>query len=227
MLVSSGQALVVDPGAKTASRVAGVLKELDVELGAILLTHGHADHLWNIASVSRLSPEAPIYLAKPDHFWLDEPGPSVLLGAERDFNAINEPWEPASVQAPPPGLFLDGGDEIIPGLILRALPAPGHSPGCTLFFGSAISPNDHGQGLGFRSDESQDFCFSGDVIFKGSIGRTDLPYSDSEAMQETLRTLCLCVNPDTLMLPGHGESTTWHRELELNPFLPSARKMKE
>lgn len=224
VIVVANRALVVDPGARIANRVAEVLQALGAELGAILLTHGHADHLWNTAQVSRLAPHAPIYLAQPDHFWLEEPGPHVQLGATADFNACGEAWEPFTASAPPPGLFHEGGAEILPNLVMRALPVPGHTPGATLYFGTATNPNDHGQGLGFDGRENQVFCFSGDVIFKGTVGRSDLPHSDPQLMEETLRTLCLSVNPDTLILPGHGGFTTWERELATNPFLPHVRK---
>lgn len=218
LLTNERLALVVDPGAKTADRVRSLLGEMGATLQAVLLTHGHADHLWNSARVAALNPQAPVYLAKPDHFWLDEPGPGVQLGAESTFVGADGPWEPVSVQTPPDELFTGGGAQIIPGMNLRALPAPGHSPGCTLFFG-ADCLDDHGQGLGFDNQASQAFCLCGDVIFQGSIGRTDLPHSDPEVMQETLRTLKLIIHPDTVMLPGHGESTRWDMELANNPFL--------
>lgn len=219
-------ALVVDPGAKTAKRVEELLNKLGAKLGVIVLTHGHADHLWNTAKVQSLNPEAPIYLATPDHFWLQPPGPGQNLGVEQTFVEVDGPWQPVTVQAPPEELFCEGGAQLLDGLVLRALPAPGHSPGCTMFFGN-IAADDHGQQLGFQGRDPQAFCFTGDVIFRGSIGRTDLRESDPNVMQETLRMLRLTVNPDTLMLPGHGPCTTWFQELETNPFLPRSEKVKE
>ena len=218
LVTANKSALAIDPGAKTATRIKELLTQLNAELAAILLTHGHADHLWNTAQVAACNPEAPIYLAKPDHFWMDAPGPGAQLGVNNYFTEMDGAWEPVTVQAPPDALFTGGGAQIIPDLMLRALPAPGHSPGCTMFFG-ADKGEDHGQGLGFDGRDNQAFCFSGDVVFKGSIGRTDLPHSDPEVMTETLRTLKISVNPDTLLLPGHGETTTWAAELANNPFL--------
>lgn len=218
VITADKSALVIDPGAKTVTRITEVLSQLNAELAAILLTHGHADHLWNTAQVSACNPQAPVYLAKPDHFWMDDPGPGVQLGVDDYFVEMDGEWKPVAVQTPPDELFTEGGAQIIPGLTLRALPAPGHSPGCTMFFG-ADKGEDHGQGLGFDGRENQAFCFSGDVVFKGSVGRTDLPHSDPEVMTETLRTLKISINPDTLLLPGHGETTTWAAELTSNPFL--------
>lgn len=220
-------AIVIDPGAQTFDRIKASLAELNAELAAIILTHGHADHIWDAAKVSSLNPQAPVYLATPDHFWLEPPGPEVQLGIASDFSNLEGGWHPLKVQAPPDELFSEGGAELVAGLSLRALPAPGHSPGCTMFFGVASLADNHGLKLGFDGQEGQNFCFSGDVVFKGTIGRTDLPHADGEVMKETLRTLRYTINPDTILLPGHGLSTTWEEELETNPFLHDLGKMGE
>lgn len=218
VLTTDSAALVIDPGVKVCSRVQEVLTQLDKPLAAVLLTHGHADHLWDAAQVAALGSDIPIYLAGPDLFWLDAPGPGVQLGVGDTFSAIGGPWQHFDAVLPPSALFDEGGATLIEGLQLRALPAPGHSPGSTMFF-AAGEVNDHGLDLGFEPGRHQQFCFSGDVIFKGSVGRSDLPHSDSQVMAETLNMLKLSVDPDTLMLPGHGPTTSWSAELATNPFL--------
>lgn len=214
------QAVVFDPGAKTCDRIEQLLTQLGAKLAAVVLTHGHPDHVWNAAHVSQLNPQAPVYIAAADKYWLDAPGPAALLGMQTIFDQDGS-WRPVETQAIPDALFCEGGAEIVPGLPLRALPAPGHSPGSTIFLGQG-EINDHGQNL--VSSAAQNFCFSADVVFQGTVGRTDLPGSDPAVMSETLRTLRICLNPHTALFPGHGDTTVWSTELETNPFLTIERK---
>lgn len=214
----TGQALVVDPGAGNFPRVKQVLESLQMQLGAILLTHGHADHIWDAHQVQQINPEAPILISAPDMFWFDAPGPAEQLGNAGYMAANAGPWQAVAPTELDPAFFAEGGAQLWPGLAVRAFLAPGHSPGCTMFFLSG-KVRDHGQGLGFPPDEDALFGFSGDVVFRGSVGRTDLPHSDPKAMEETLRTLRQVIAPQTLLLPGHGQATSWGEELRSNPFL--------
>ena len=173
-----------------------------MQLGAILLTHGHADHIWDAHQVQQLNPEAPILISAPDMFWFDAPGPAEQLGNAGYMAANAGPWQAVAPTELDPAFFTEGGAQLWPGLAVRAFLAPGHSPGCTMFFLSG-KVHDHGQG----------------VVFRGSVGRTDLPHSDPKAMEETLRTLRQVIAPQTLLLPGHGQATSWGEELRSNPFL--------
>ena len=118
---------------------------------------------------------------------------------------------------------------------MRAVPAPGHTEGSTLFLFEAdtLSGNAkqemhtiYDQWLSEAGQENQaphQLALSGDVIFAGSVGRTDLPGGDSQQMLHTLRTLQNVIHPDTLLLPGHGSATVFGLEKAHNPFLAQAR----
>lgn len=219
------QAVVVDPGVMVVERVAQVLAERGAELAAVLLTHTHADHCWDAAAVSELKPgsPAPVYVPAPDRYRLDDPAAYLPFQVAPD----DYPWVmPADIQDIPAPLWSGNGGEIIPGLSLRALAAPGHSEGSTVFYGYTPAL-DHGQKLGVEGEEPTKWMLSGDVIFRNNIGRLDLPGSDPDVMEETLRTLVRCTDPETVILPGHNYPTTMAHEIanNLRPYTsPNVRK---
>ncbi|MDO5495887.1 MAG: MBL fold metallo-hydrolase [bacterium] len=210
------QAVVVDPGSGIAPHVAEALENHGLELAAVLLTHGHPDHVWDAAEVAG---DKPVYIAEPDAYRLDDPlvHQSPLTPVLRQ--VLPFPYRrPENVQLLPPHLLEGGGAELVPGIPLRALPAPGHSEGSTIFFlggeWDASTVEMAGAEPGTRS-----LVLTGDVLFRGSIGRTDLPGGDPEVMTWTLRTLRQVIAPDSMIFPGHGEATTMRHELATNPFL--------
>lgn len=212
----SGTAVVVDPGAGTAAHVRAELQRRGLTLGCVLLTHGHPDHVWDAAAVAG---DAPVYVSEPDLARLDDP--FALRHAQTDVMRMQFPGQwtrPAGVQVLPGEFFAGGGAELVPGIAVRALAAPGHTEGCTVYFlagmldeaGAAMAGAEAGQHL---------LALTGDVIFRDSIGRTDLPGGDATVMEWTLRTLRQAIDPATLLFPGHGPATTMERELHHNPFL--------
>ena len=134
--------------------------------------------------------------------------------------------ESVSVQPTPQAL------ELAPGIALRAVPAPGHSEGSTLFFFEARLADN---ALLYEAEVIDDdpavadeehtylMALDGDVIFKGSVGRTDLPGGDQVQMLATLRFLANAVDPATILLPGHGAVTTMEHEHHGNPYLAEAK----
>jgi len=195
-------ALVIDPGVGAAAPVAAMLAERGWDLAGVLATHGHVDH---IADAARLANQAgvPLWLHRGDDFMLTRPsaglGPEAapllrqLLGADG---------------LPEPDTLVDLARVAVveaAGLSLDVLPAPGHTPGCVLY----------------RLDggEARPVVFSGDVLFAGSIGRTDLPGGDKAAMAATLRGVVASLPAQTRVLPGHGPATTMADEFVANPFL--------
>ncbi len=191
-IASDGSAAAVDPGADATS-VLAALRDAGATLRAVLLTHGHLDHLSALPALLAAAPGTPVRMAAADAAWC--------------FTRANSipPYEP--VLEPPASLApVSDGDELAVGdLRLRVLATPGHSPGGVCYFAEAD---------GARPP----VLFSGDTLFRASIGRTDFPGSSWEDMEASLRRLA-ALPPETRVLPGHGDPTTIAAERELNPFL--------
>ncbi|MDO5701298.1 MAG: MBL fold metallo-hydrolase [Bowdeniella nasicola] len=215
----SARAVVVDPGGRTAAPVRQRLEAMGVTLVAVLFTHGHPDHVWDGA---RLADGVPCYLPAPDHYRLDEP--NLALPAAFDFAAISgEEWaRPTDVRPLPDALLCGGGAPIAEGFTVRAVPAPGHTEGSTVFLVSASLADDIHRELPDpprTADVEGPVLLAGDVLFAGSMGRTDLPGGDDEEMRSSLRTLRQTIDPATVVLPGHGPATTMAHENATNPYL--------
>lgn len=223
----SGPCLVVDPGGGAAELLAPVLHSLDLTVGAVVATHGHPDHVWDAAAL--VDPDGlALRLATPDLPRLDDPaGPEhvgPLLGAQFP-RLTGTPWQrPARSEALPGALLIGGGAEVLPGLAVRAVPAPGHTAGSTVLLLQAEeldtgAPGEPGHLELPGAEPPHLLLLTGDVLFAGSVGRTDLPGGDPQAMDETLRTVARVFDPRAVVLPGHGPVTTMAREIATNPFL--------
>lgn len=214
-------ALVIDPGAGTAGAVQEFLTERALELQAVLLTHGHPDHVWDAA---RVAGQAPVYVPEPDMYRLDDPAgfshpelQSVLTPQLRTM--LPGTWQrPANVQ-PLPAELLVGGGGVLAGFPLRAVPAPGHTQGCTIYLMNDEWDSTVASWVDAPRARTGLLAFTGDVIFREAVGRTDLPGGDADVMKWTLRTLRAGIDPATWLLPGHGPGTTMAHELEFNPYL--------
>ncbi|WP_099331996.1 MBL fold metallo-hydrolase [Actinomyces minihominis] len=204
MWLNGGQeALVVDPGPGTTSGVEAILEREGLRVGGVLLTHGHVDHVWEAAAVAG---ERPVYIPEPDVALIDDPISRLEMRASA--LGLGEWSYPADVRPLGSETFSP-----IEGLTMRVVPAPGHSPGSSIFLFSPTAAE-------------APMALSGDVIFAGSVGRSDLPGGDDAVMQETLRTLADVLDPATLLLPGHGPQTRWGTELQSNPFVLRARRRR-
>lgn len=208
-----GPAVVVDPGAGSAPLVRALLEAHDLTVGAVLLTHGHADHLWDAAVVAG---EAPVHVGGPDLDRLEDPAGALGPALGEYFAALAGDWHRPVVVDDVPGRCLrDGGAQVVPGVVVRAVPAPGHTEGSTVYL--VAGPV---EATGVLPPGSHDLvALTGDVIFAGSVGRTDLPGGDEKEMAATLRTLSRALPPGTALLPGHGPGTVLGEELRTNPFL--------
>lgn len=189
LVFSADNALVVDPGG-SPDVILAALEEGRVEPSLILLTHAHADHIGAVGDLKERFPRAQVYLHTVEADWPSHPANSLTY------------WLPDVTPCPPPDALLNEGDEIGVGeALFRVLHLPGHTPGSVGFY-----------------EEEAGVLLSGDVLFAGSIGRTDLPGSseaDMDASLARLKTL-----PDsTVILPGHGPQTTLADEKLHNPFL--------
>lgn len=238
-----GPALVVDPGAGTARAVHRLLREHDLSVGAVLLTHGHPDHLWDAAEVAG---DAPVHLAAPDLYRMADPAAPLGESLAPMFTALTDgPWQrPRRVEPLPPRCLGEGGAEVVPGMVVRAVPAPGHTEGSTVLLvrgpldpagfdpdTEAAAADDADEGAdadpGEDTDPAEDrtLALTGDVLFAGTIGRADLPGADQRHMLATLRLLATALPPETVLLPGHGPATTLAQERRTNSYLREAMRL--
>ena len=196
------ECVVVDPGQDATAGVEELLREHRLRPVAVLLTHGHLDHVWSVVPVCGAH-DVPAYIHPADRALLTDPrrGLSSDLGAMLGGLTFTEP---ADVRQ------LDGSTTLeLAGLAIRVDLAPGHTPGSVTF--------------GLAGEEP--VLFSGDLLFAGSIGRTDLPGGDSAEMFASLARVCLPLVDETVVLSGHGPATTIGRERAANPFLRQAASL--
>lgn len=196
------EAVIVDPGMDVSAGITSVLAEHHLRPVAVLLTHGHLDHMWSVTPVAD-GYDIPAYIHPADRHLLVDPfaGSSPEVGAmfARMVGATGF-VEPASVAE-----LVDGGQFEIAGLTFTTRHAPGHTQGSTAFE---------------LPTGAEPVLVTGDLLFAGSVGRTDLPGGDPVAMVESLRKVVLPQPDDTLVLPGHGPTTTIGAERASNPYLP-------
>jgi hydroxyacylglutathione hydrolase len=199
------ECVVVDPGQDAAPAVAEVVREHRLKPVAVLLTHGHLDHMWAVLPVCG-SYDAACWIHPDDRPMLTDPLAGIpaewagaLLGNGETFA------EPDEVRA-----LSDGARVDVAGLRFTVDHAPGHTPGSVTFR------------LPYRPEppaEDTELLFAGDLLFAGSIGRTDLPGGDHPAMLRSLADKVLPLDDQTVVLPGHGDQTTIGRERQTNPYL--------
>lgn len=198
--------VVVDPGVQAAAAVRRITAEADLSVAGVLLTHGHLDHVANAAEVADAA-GAPVWIHAADRELLTDAGPVLRQALELVRSLGGELREPADLR------LLAGGETIeVAGLSFGVVHAPGHRPGCVLYR-LAVPPDPASPGL------PAEVVFTGDVLFAGTIGRTDLPGGDPDAMVETLRDVVLALPDAATILPGHGEATTMSAERAGNPYL--------
>lgn len=188
----SGKGAIVDPGGEL-ERILAVVEEQDVEIEQILLTHGHLDHAGAAQSLARKL-ELPIIGPQEDEtFWLDQ-----MLQQAEMFGVPS-----AGVEVCKPDRFLEHGDTVDVGEIqLQVLHCPGHTPGHVAFF-----------------DPESRVVILGDLLFRGSIGRTDFPRGDHATLIRSLFDNILPLGDDVTFYSGHGPTGTLGEERLTNPFL--------
>ena len=191
-VVSNGdRAFVIDPGLGAHEAVSQLVQEQGLTVEAVVLTHGHIDHIRDAAAFG-----LETFIHPADAFMLLR-GEGVSEQARQLYDASAMPPidNPTHIE--------DGQTLQVAGVELRVVHAPGHSPGCVMLVADGV-------------------VFSGDVLFRGSIGRTDLPDSDPEQMRESLRGPVWELDDELQVLPGHGPATTVAQERATNPYLRQA-----
>ena len=194
------ECLVVDPGIGVEQALDDVLREHRLRPVAVLLTHGHIDHVFSVTPVCGAR-GVPAYIHSDDRYRLADPTSTLGPASAAMFSAGLEWSEPDDVLELADGMSLQ-----LAGLEFVVDHAPGHTEGSVMFRSSAqgdVPPQ----------------CVTGDVLFAGSIGRSDLAGGDPAAMVRSLRDKVLPLADETVVLPGHGPRTTIGRERVTNPYL--------
>jgi hydroxyacylglutathione hydrolase len=186
------EAVVIDPGwPGVGGQIGDTLG--DVQVAAILITHGDIDHVAGVAELARPT-GAPVHIAADERDRLAKINDFVPEGLA---GVAFEPYEPE--------VLLQGDERLeLAGITFETARVPGHTEAHLAF-------------------AAEGCLFSGDVLFAGSVGRTDRPNGDWETLLESIRTLVERFPPDTMVYPGHGPATTLARELAANPFLAELR----
>jgi hydroxyacylglutathione hydrolase len=205
------QCVIIDPGQDAQPGIEEIIAEHRLRPAAVLLTHGHIDHVWSVAPVCDAR-GIPAYIHPADRPLLSDPGRGFSLGIGQELFGGLQFTEPDDVKELTDGMTLS-----LVGLEITVNHAPGHTEGSVTFRlpldEEAITAS------GKSKIDSRDALFSGDLLFAGSIGRTDLPGGDYPTILRSLARVCLTLPDETVVLSGHGPQTTIGQERRTNPFL--------
>lgn len=204
-VVASGpgtECVVVDPGKDATAGVEEIVRQHRLKPVSVLVTHGHVDHMWCVAPVAGTY-DATAYVHPADRHLLADPmagmsaeTTAMMLGGKYTFA------EPERVEE-----LVDAQSIELAGITFTVDHTPGHTPGSITY----RTPHEQ--------EDVSEVMFAGDLLFAGSIGRTDLPGGDHRAMLRSLRDKVLTLPDDVVVLPGHGAQTSIGRERATNPFL--------
>jgi glyoxylase-like metal-dependent hydrolase (beta-lactamase superfamily II) len=186
------EAVIIDPGDEVDELI-GVVRDYDVDVRHILLTHAHVDHITGVAA-AKDAYDAPVYLHRDDLFLYEG---AVQQGAMFGFRVR---------QPPPIDVYYDGSPIEFGDYGVQVHHTPGHCPG-----GVCLQVG--------KKDERGAHLFVGDTLFAGSIGRTDLPGGDHSVLMRSITRVLFSLGDASIVHPGHGPDTTIERERTTNPFV--------
>ena len=195
------ECLIIDPGYGSMTQMKDMVEQNKLNPVAILVTHGHLDHMWSVFPIAK-GYDIPAVIHGEDRFLLSDPLAGV---SEQTLAAMPMLIESGDVFAEPSEVIevSDSAKLEIAGLNFTVHHAPGHTAGSVLFE--------------FPGDQRN--VFTGDVLFAGAIGRTDLPGGSPDAMNSSLRNVILPLPDDSQIFPGHGPASTMTIERATNPYL--------
>lgn len=194
------ECLIIDPGQDAEAGIAELIERYRLRPAAVLLTHGHIDHVWSVAPVCGAR-GIPAYIHPADRALLSDPAKGLGLGPFQELFGGLQFTEPDDVLELADGMTLE-----LAGVPLTVDHAPGHTPGSLTFRLPALAAE-------------PGTLFTGDLLFAGSIGRVDLPGGDYATICESLARVCLPLPDETVVLSGHGPQTTIGTERAGNPYL--------
>jgi len=184
----SSKVIFIDP-ADYGDQIFQAMKNNGFEVAAILLTHGHFDHIWGCSRLRQMT-SAPVYAYEGEE--------DVLLSS--DLNVSAGAGRACTVKANT--LLKDGEEVTVEGMTFQVIATPGHTKGsCCYYF------------------EEADMLISGDTLFEESVGRTDLPTGSMSTLVRSVKDTLFVLPDDTVVYPGHGDSTTIGHEKKYNPFI--------
>jgi glyoxylase-like metal-dependent hydrolase (beta-lactamase superfamily II) len=200
---AGADAIVVDPGQRAFAPLRRILDEHRLTPAAVLLTHGHIDHMWSAQKVADTY-GCPVYIHSEDRFMLTDPiaglGPRLAQVAMGAF--FREPRQVVELDR-------DGDKIELGGMTVAVDHTPGHTRGSVVFRVAG----------GLERSEPAELAFTGDTLFKQSIGRTDLQGGSGRDLYTSIVEKLLVLDDDTVVLPGHGPKSTIGAERRTNPFL--------
>ena len=189
----SDSAILVDAPYEAATAIPAVLEKRGRKLVAILLTHGHWDHIWDTAALAAAT-GAKVYAGEDGRQLIENPESQL----QYMFSFGN--FDGAKI-----GVFPKDGMELeIAGLKIKCFEAPGHCPGSIIYY--------------MKDSDGRGILFAGDVIFADSIGRTDLWGGSYAALEKSIKEKIFTLPANTVIYPGHGEPTTVAHERQYNPY---------
>ncbi|ACZ00924.1 MBL fold metallo-hydrolase [Streptobacillus moniliformis] len=180
VIISDEKTYIIDPGSKNMTKVLEYIKENDLNLTAVLLTHGHFDHILGLPMILEYK-NVTVYIHENEKEFLYNGNLSLLLWAQTNQSYLTPCLENANI------VTLKDGDRIDKFEIIHT---PGHTNGGICYY-----------------NKEEKIIFTGDTLFKNTYGRVDLPTGDSEAMWKSIAKI-LKLERDTIIYPGHGDSTT-------------------
>ncbi len=205
------ECVIVDPGIGVPDlthEINETVLQFNLKPVAVLLTHGHLDHIFSVTPLSKTSSARTAYIHSNDRELLTNPTKALSPESRQWMKELAQTTGRNSYTEPDDVREIKSGDQLeIAGMNIRVIHAPGHTRGSVIFT------------IKKEEEEEEELAVTGDVLFAGAIGRTDLPTGSPEEMEKTLREKVIPLADHFRVLPGHGPESTMEREKRSNQYL--------